>query len=759
MKFKEQVEGVFQFTFNKQLKYYSDNSKIKKAILPDGENFHIETYELDNLPIAHVKFLNEHGILHKILEANNVVVLKNYTFRANSGKTLKIDCGGEIVFGFQMEDGVKVYKPNAEDYKVIHIGEKAKDYFFGKKQLLTKVVETKERDLPMRVQLFICAGEKDTMVLQSLGLTAVCLSSETSTYIPELVYLAMQDLDEYSQGNLEIIVVYDNDKTGITQGNKIVEKQRQYGHTIRRFEWTEEMFRDGGKDVSDCVTSGYPKEKLYERLTGKPFRSPCISSVSPVSYTGCDAKNEEEEGKTTEKYQTAKKPIAESQVEQFGKNDTSNTASFPLPAKIQIETLPETLQELINPFEKEHLEMMVLSFLTVFGAIFRNVTGKFRNDKLYTNIYTAIIGPPASGKGLIKWSQKLVNAIDQELIIESHKKLAEYEDRLEKYRQGEIKYHQVGIKPKLQTFSIPADITPAMFVWQLSDNNGFGFTFDTEMDTMVESSKGSEMLNPILRKASEGEPIVYMRKKDREHLIVPEGKLSILQSGTPKQFSRLVPDTENGLFSRFIPYVLESDLGWKDALDVDDFDYESYFSRYSDIALQYFKELERYGDPIVFELTKEQLVKFDNHFRSRLEQAKGVAGLDVRATVIRLGAITVKLAIILTTLRKLDSGESFNNSNLVVNQDLDLAFSLADITLNNVMITLKRMKNLQIEHRYGGKRLDFFYELSEEFTFAESQEIAQNLGIKSKTAENWIYNFRDEGFLAHPMKGHFNKLV
>ncbi|WP_339650559.1 DUF3987 domain-containing protein [uncultured Salegentibacter sp.] len=762
MTFKDNIEGIYEFTFGEELECKLSNTKFEQVKLPEGENHQVEFFPHEEQTVKQNEWLERHYINKSVMKANKVFFLKSYTFIANSGKTLKINSEDDLVLGIKMFNGWKIYKPNASEYKVIYIGEKDKEYFFGYACFKNSVEKLKSFGYITKRRIFLCAGEKDTMILQSMGLEAFCLASETATFIPKNLYKIWKELDEFS--DLEIVLVYDNDKTGIKQAERMVERQKQYGHNIWRFEWPDSIFKDGGKDVADCITSGYPVEELHKLLTGGDLHLYPFSPVSPISPQAVHSnfkgeneyENEEREGRKLGSFEECKNEYSQDQVEK----DPDHSSDFPLPASLKREDLPETLQKLIHPFDKEYFEMLIISFVTIFGAVFRNVVGRFRNDKLYTNLFTAIIGNPASGKGLIKWPNRLVKDIDQMLIRESRLNMDEYEQRLELYNRGEIKYQEVGPKPKLETFSIPADITPSMLVLQLFENKGTGFVFDTEMDTMVESAKGSDTtISPLLRKAYEGEPITLMRKTNREHLIVPEGRLSMLQSGTPRQFFRLIPDTENGLFSRVIPYILHSELGWKNALDIDDFDYEGYFANHAQKVLDYFIELESYEDPIVFELSKQQLEKFDRHFRERFEQAKNIAGLDVRATVIRLGAITVKIAIILSTLRKLDSQEQFNNSTLVCDIDLASALSISDIILNNVMDTLKMMKNRQIEDCFRGKKLEYFYELDDEFTFSDSQKLAEESGIKIRTAQKWIYQFRDQGFLLNPTKGQFKKII
>ena len=68
----------------------------------------------------------------------------------------------------------------------------------------------------------------------------------------------------------------------------------------------------------------------------------------------------------------------------------------------------------------------------------------------------------------------------------------------------------------------------------------------------------------VMRKSFHNESISYLRKTNNEYVEVLESQLSALLSGTPGQVRRLIPDPENGLFSRFMYYHLPMKPDWND---------------------------------------------------------------------------------------------------------------------------------------------------------------------------------------------------
>ena len=187
-------------------------------------------------------------------------------------------------------------------------------------------------------------------------------------------------------------------------------------------------------------------------------------------------------------------------------------------------------------------------------------------------------------------------------------------------------------------------------------------------------------------------------------------------------------------------------------------DFEYYFEELALKIFGFFQQLESLEEPVKFELTTQQLIHFDKEFTQRLDKIKNTIGIDGRATVLRLGAIVIKIAMILTTLRQLENDE-LQNQFQCNEQDYHSAMTITEVILNHVVLTLKMMKNDRIEHCYRGKKLDYFYALPDSFSYGKSQQIAEEENVKLRTAQKWIYEFRNKGFLVNPEKGQFKKIA
>ncbi|WP_417364259.1 DUF3987 domain-containing protein [Galbibacter sp.] len=738
--FPKILEGLYrEITGEEPPNSYKEGvSNMEEIKLPEGVEFEIERMDFNNLDKAENEFLKKFQINEESMKEYNSHFLSAYSFTASNGKQYRITKKPkEVIIAHIFGDSVKIYKPYANEFKYQWLGKKPKDYVYGIENLKVLFKDYKynrESVANQKFQLILSAGEKDTLILRSLGLNAVCLNSETSSYFPESLYIYLLDFNDLLHEDFELLVVYDIDEAGKKYAERIKEKQANYDYKLRVVELPEILAENGGKDIADWISLGLSKDELLSVITNS--ESP-ISAISPQALN-----NEEPNDGVIEK--TAEKKI--------------ETSIREIP-KVIYQNFPKLLQDALEPFESEHKTMMTLAFLTVLSSITTNVKANFRWDKLYANLYTIIIAPPASGKSLIKWARKLVMSVEKFLDKRSKKWAQKYQELVELVEKGEMNKAELGEEPPYQLLLIPADITSAMLLKQSFDNDGKGLMFDTEIDGLVQSNQGNlRSFTDFLRKNYEGEPLSVMRKTNRERITIEEGKMSLLLSGTPGQFMKLIPDAENGLFSRIIPYYFNGSSEWQPAFDPDSFDFESYFEDLSETVLNYYQELESFPEPILFSLTSEQLTKLDQVFSERLNKINLSAGIDGAATVKRLAPIVAKVAMILNILRRFEEGNIYNQ-NSCHPDDFKSAMIIAEVILSHVLSTLKIMKDERIENIYQGKKKDYYYALPNKFTYRDSQTIAEDLGIKLKTAEKWVHAFRNKGFLINPEKGSYLKVA
>ncbi len=190
-------------------------------------------------------WFDNYGINRKILDEYNVKFISSFS---TSGKLIKPN---GVTYAYDLGKGYKIYQPYGRDYKFTFIGQKEEKFIFGYKQLpKTGTI------------VFITGGEKDTLTIRGQGYYAICLNSETAS-LPKWLY---EDLKKRFE---KIVVIYDNDKTGIEYSDKLC---KEYG-----LEKVSLPAHENAKDISDFIKLKYSFEELLAGVL--PSKSNPVFSV------------------------------------------------------------------------------------------------------------------------------------------------------------------------------------------------------------------------------------------------------------------------------------------------------------------------------------------------------------------------------------------------------------------------------------------------------------------------------------------------
>ena len=320
--------------------------------------------------------------------------------------------------------------------------------------------------------------------------------------------------------------------------------------------------------------------------------------------------------------------------------------------------LPLILREACDPFKGRERDVFLTTSLSVISGGLYNVTGLYDKTKIYPNLFSMVIAPPASGKGSMKYSRILGDVYHDTLLKnsqEEYKKykteLKIYEKRMRKAKDDEIHKLKEPEKPKANVFYIPGDTSSSMFVKHLEDNNGMGCVCETETDTVTKTLKQDwGGYSDVLRKGFHSELISKSRKENLEYCQVKEPKFSVAITGTPSQMSSLITSIEDGLFSRFMFYSYKAKAKWRNTYSEEASSKEDYFNKISEQMFNIFNNKEKQ----VFKMTRSQGEMLDNRFRDLLSDYSSTIK-DCEGVIIRLGVTTYKIAMVLTALRSDDS--------------------------------------------------------------------------------------------------------
>ena len=507
------------------------------------------------------------------------------------------------------------------------------------------------------------------------------------------------------------------------------ETGRDYFHRISRF-YIKYNYQECDKQYTSCLKakgSGVNISTFYYKAHQnniKPYKTPI-----------------EEEVLTT---------IKEELKEEFESSPTFSNSLIP--------QLPQLLQDMVKHTKSEQeQDLMILGSITTISACLPKLYGIYDGDKIYPNLFLFVTAPAASGKGKVKFCKRLVNRIHNNMQEESKLMKEEYNTQLALYNKNKGKDASIKKpqKPPLKMLYIPANNSSSGMFQLLYENKGKGLIFETEADTLAKNfAKDYGDYSDGFRNAFHHEPISYYRKTEREYIEMKEPCLSCVLTGTPKQVLSLMPNAENGLFSRFMFYQMPSNTKWRNVFANST---KGGLNEYYDVLGEQFYELYRTlksNQPIRFSYTESQQQEFLEFFPKLNLYYLNVNPLDYDATVKRLGIIAFRISMILTAIRILETGD--------ISAQLYCSDNDFQTTLTMVKALIKHSSkvysSLPVDNtmvNYKNKKEQFIEGLPLRFTTQQYYTAAMSYDITQKTAERYITQLCKDGFIVRESQGNY----
>lgn len=424
-----------------------------------------------------------------------------------------------------------------------------------------------------------------------------------------------------------------------------------------------------------------------------------------------------------------------------------NTPRIPVDVYIQLPgILRESCEMFADAIEKD---VFLIGAIAVISGCLPNIQGIYFDEPVSAHLYAFITAPAGSGKGKLKWAKYFGSTIHKSMVQQSIQEKKAYEQELENYNNLNKNQRQ-GVErprePKRKMFYIPANSSASAFIQALSDNDFKGIIFETEADTLAGTLKQDwGNFSDVLRKAFHHESTNMFRRKDNEHIEVEDPHLAIALSGTPKQVHNMMPDVENGLFSRFLYYAFEDYSDFKNPfISHQQVNYTEFFEVKGEQIHELYQTLIDQPSPFEFRFTAEQGEVFTQQFNTLYKRNRMLLGNDFNANSRRLGLITFRIAMVLRSLRILDDGD-YSNPLICDEADFQTAIQIAFTLEKHAIVVYQNLPNNDLK----GLKLKFYNALPENFNRHTYLSVAQDLNIKEKTAEKYIGQFKEIGLLQH----------
>ncbi|AEH02722.1 DUF3987 domain-containing protein [Lacinutrix sp. 5H-3-7-4] len=453
-----------------------------------------------------------------------------------------------------------------------------------------------------------------------------------------------------------------------------------------------------------------------------------------------------------------KEPIEE---EVLIPNEVTNSEDYsdsPTFSTSLIPQLPQFLQQVIKYAKTDQeRDIMILGAITAISACLPKIYGIYDGDKVYSNLYLFVTAAAASGKGKLKFCKRLVNKIHKTMREEAKLMEAEYDAELAQYNKNKMKDENLKKpqKPPIRMLFIPANNSSTGMFQLLHDSKGRGLIFETEADTLAKNFKTDYGdYSDGFRNAFHHETIKYFRRTDREYVEIEEPCLSCALTGTPKQVLALMPNAENGLFSRFMFYQMPTSTNWKNVFAIDTKKgLNEYFDNLGNVFYELYRQLIT-NTEIQFSYTEEQQEVFNQFFSKINLYYLNVNPLEYNSSIKRMGIIAFRISMILTVLRILETGD-VTNPLYCSDEDFQSTLTIVKALIKHSSKVYSSLPVDKTAINYKNKKEQFIDSLPLRFSTQDYISYASKLDITQKTAERYITNLCKSKFLLRESQGNY----
>ena len=402
--------------------------------------------------------------------------------------------------------------------------------------------------------------------------------------------------------------------------------------------------------------------------------------------------------------------------------------------------LPPIMNRILHNARSEaDADMMLLTAMASMSACLPNVQGLYDNRVVYPNLFLFISAPASAGKGRLMMAKKIVEPIHRELRQAYNDELAQFQQEMEE--KGKTVNVDIHV-PQTMLF-MPANSSSTALYQTLHDCGGSGLIFETEADTLATSLKSDfGNFSDGLRKAFHHETISYNRRKEREYVEIVNPRLSVVLAGTPRQIRNLIPDAENGLFSRFIMYRAELKMEWNDVFARRSMSDDEYYGALGSEFYALYSRLKALNYKMEFALTEEQESRFNAMFEKWQLEVTDEYGVGITPSVRRMGLIAYRMAMILSVLR-LDPRGTMPSTLVCNDTDFGFALDTVDVLLGHVADIYAEFPSVDEDEVVDLLPLEekFFSLLPDAFDNQTYSQKATELYISKRTAQRYVQNF------------------
>ena len=417
----------------------------------------------------------------------------------------------------------------------------------------------------------------------------------------------------------------------------------------------------------------------------------------------------------------------------------------------------------VHPRERD---ILLLGSLTCLSALLPGVRFFYRDRYYSPQLYLAVVAPAGSGKGSLGCLDALLEPTVEHYEHCNRELRRKYEDDKlaweNELRQAlkEKRKPDTRLRPEPPVFNyfrLPATTSRSRLIESLAAAPRTGcILFSTEIATLSAAfAQDYGNFEDIFLKAYHHEEVASSFKIDGEPKRARRPCLAACLSGTPEQFGGLFRTLEAGLFSRFTFYTRAQDIEWENcAPGTDNVDRERRFRQIGEVLFRLHQRLLE--SPTVVGFTPDQWEEHTRYFSDQMSRLQAEGCEAVGAILVRCGLQAMRMAAVMTALRKCDDWPDAREVTCTDN-DFRAAMQIAVTTLEHSLLLSSSLPGS--EHRLQALRRPRLMELvlgemPEKFSYTDFVEVSEANNVPRTTAKRWLRNLQKKNFIEKQEDGY-----
>lgn len=315
------------------------------------------------------------------------------------------------------------------------------------------------------------------------------------------------------------------------------------------------------------------------------------------------------------------------------------------------DNLPSPLNGIKDLIKKPaQRDMVLMAILTILSGILKNYKVVYRRKKEGCQLYTYILANPGQGKGMASTIKNLGTLYHESFKNKYKEELKDYKRKMAEHKNNP-EDNEEPQKPSRRFLFCPGNNTKAALSTSLFENGGYGLIYETEADTLFSANAGEfGGFGDVLRMGFHGEAFSTDRKYlDDGPLEIDSLFISIFLTSTLNQCFKLIPTSEDGLFSRFLYYFLPTTNEFENAFEDEGVNELNVVLENMEKLFYEMGDTNNRKENIIFKFTEQQANEHTQIFK-RLNKDINIE--DLSGSKMRFGLIFTRICMLLSFLRE-----------------------------------------------------------------------------------------------------------